>query len=81
MKKTDVCNRHLSIKSEIKALEEELEELKKVLRVDLEDDFRKNGSAVITYGNYTVSLTEQTRALADGERKRCLTPLPEDIKM
>jgi hypothetical protein len=67
MKKAELCSRYISAKMEIKILKEELEELEKSLRIDIEADFRKNGSATITYGNYTVSLNEQIRNVADTE--------------
>jgi hypothetical protein len=65
MKKIDICDRYISIKNEMKALKTELEELEKELRKDIEDDFMKAGSVAKTYGEYTVSLNEQRRTIAD----------------
>jgi membrane protease subunit (stomatin/prohibitin family) len=74
---------------EIKALETEIEEMKKELRKDLEEDFKKNGSAVKIYGSYTVSLSEQKRVLADPEalkeagifEKYCKPSIAETLKV
>jgi len=67
MKKADICSRYISIKLEQKALKDEEEELKKILKKDLEDEFKKKKSVVRSYGDYTVSLSEQVRVLADIE--------------
>jgi hypothetical protein len=67
MKKQELCSRYISAKLEIKALKEELEEIEKSLRVDIEDEFKKKGTACISYGTYTVSLNEQIRKVVDSE--------------
>jgi hypothetical protein len=64
-RKEEICSRYISAKLEMKSLKEELEEMEKVLRKDIEADFRKTGSVTKTYGSYTISLNEQTRVLAD----------------
>lgn len=65
MRKADACSRYISIKIEMKQLEEELKDITKEIRKDLEIEFRQKGSVTKSYGNYTVSLTEQKRNSVD----------------
>jgi hypothetical protein len=67
MTKQEVCERYLSIKNEMKALEIEEKELKKELLSEIEDEYMRHGSASKKYGAYSVSVTEQRRILADAE--------------
>jgi hypothetical protein len=67
MKKEDICSRYISAKMEVKSLNEEIKDLEKTLKKDLQDEFRKKGSAIAHYGDYTVTLTEQSRVLADAQ--------------
>jgi predicted phage-related endonuclease len=65
MNKAEICNRYISIKMEMKNLQDELKELETNLKSDLSEDLRKKGSALAVYGDYTVTLSEQVRILAD----------------